>query len=464
MKKLSFVVALIFIATPLLAQKSNQKNQKNEIRVPLKAENWTSKHNKTTFADHKGVPSMELTTGDELLSSKDIAFGIGTIEFDLELKQGFAGMYFRYENENNSELVYVRQVENPMTDIAAIQYTPILKGVNMWDMMYHYQTSSSWKIGEWAHFKLVISANQMLVYVNDMTTPNLEIPKLEGDTTTGGLAFFGSCFIANLVLKPNETGGLGANAGFDPMHHDNKYIRSWQVSEPMPLPVGKELSNDVLPDIQTKWTKINAERRGLINLSRVHGNSTERRFVWLRTKIISKKEEKRDFDLGFSDEVWVFLNGSLVYVDKSLFGQGMRKKPDGRIGIDNSKFELPLKEGENELLIGLSNDFYGWGIMAHVDNMNGLDVNTDFKPEVINKEFEQYFGTYASTKTPLKLKISQKNDKLTAAAQGQSSFPLESAGNGVFKMDQYGITIQFVASEKKLNFKQGSFEADFIKE
>jgi len=49
-------------------------------------------------------------------------------------------------------------------------------------------------------------------------------------------------------------------------------------------------------------------------------------------------------------------------------------KNDGRCTIDNSSFNLPLKEGKNELLIGLANYFYGWGIIARFENMNDIKM------------------------------------------------------------------------------------------
>jgi hypothetical protein len=35
---------------------------------------------------------------------------------------------------------------------------------------------------------------------------------------------------------------------------------------------------------------------------------------------------------------------------------------------------VPLKQGDNELLIGVANDFFGWGIMARLDNLEDVEV------------------------------------------------------------------------------------------
>jgi hypothetical protein len=46
--------------------------------------------------------------------------------------------------------------------------------------------------------------------------------------------------------------------------------------------------------------------------------------------------------------------------------------PKSRCTIENASIKLPLNEGENEILIGLANYFYGWGIIARLDDMNGI--------------------------------------------------------------------------------------------
>ena len=80
----------------------------------------------------------------------------------------------------------------------------------------------------------------------------------------------------------------------------------------------------------------------------------------------------RRIDLGFSDEVWVFINGAPLFIDKNYYGTPGMKEPKGRCAIENSSFALPLKEGGNELLIGVSNFFFGWGIIARLDKTDGL--------------------------------------------------------------------------------------------
>jgi hypothetical protein len=146
------------------------------------------------------------------------------------------------------------------------------------------------------------------------------------------------------------------------------------VTEPDSIPRGIDFSYDLMPGKQTHWQPISAERRGLIDLSRLYGGSPSRRIAWLKTILHADAARKCQLRLGFENDVWVWINGRLLYADKNSFGQPIAKVPDGRLSIDNATIMLPLQQGDNELLIGVGNDFYGWGIMARLDDLRGITL------------------------------------------------------------------------------------------
>ncbi len=76
----------------------------------------------------------------------------------------------------------------------------------------------------------------------------------------------------------------------------------------------------------------------------------------------------------FSDEIWVSINQRPLNVDKNISSQNMCKSPNGRISLDNCSFQLPLIKGENKLLIAVANDFLGWGIIARLENLHGIEL------------------------------------------------------------------------------------------
>jgi hypothetical protein len=186
----------------------------------------------------------------------------------------------------------------------------------------------------------------------------------------------GFAAFANLVVKHGEVEGLSSTAGIDLTDHDANYIRNWLVSQPKSLEPGRELHQGDLPTPETVFEPMAAERNGLVNVTRRYGVG-DRQYVWLKVKIRSTANVLRKMNLGFSDEVWIFLNQQMVYVDKNLYLQGMRKAPNGRCSVENSTLTLPLKAGDNELTIGVANDFYGWGIIARLETVEDLEIIND---------------------------------------------------------------------------------------
>ncbi len=376
MKKSVFVFLSTLIVSISLIGQTRQINNTEVIKIPMKASQWEFQAGKVEFITHKGVPAMKMLENSGYTIPKDILFENGTIEFDLELIAGsFVGMNFRRESEDESEYFYLRpyRAGNPMGEDAA-QYAPIINGVNLWDMLYEYQGPADIKKTGWNHIKLVVSGRQLLVYVNNMDQPTLAIPELLGNVQKGGLSFNGNIILANIEIKPNAVEGLSAMADPDPTRHDVRYLRKWQVTKPVLFPFGKDIINEDLPNETTSWESITAERLGLVNLTRAYGKAenNQRRLVWLKTTIKAEQDQRVSLDLGFSDEVWVIINQGLLHIDKNYYNSPIMKAPKGRCSVENTSFEVPLRKGENELLIGVANSFFGWGIIARLAKIDGL--------------------------------------------------------------------------------------------
>jgi hypothetical protein len=374
MKKTILYLMLLAGSMQVFAQK--QKNAPATKRaVPMTVNEWVYQDGKVEFIEHNGRKAMKLLEGSGRVALKNTDFSNGTIEYDVAYyAPSSPAFYFRRKSEKEEEVFYLRNVLNKPNSNDAIQYAPVVDGVNLWDLFDPFQAHALLKDKDWNHVKLVISGLQMRAYVNDMIRPALMVPRLEGSSSTGGLAFDGQCIVSNLVIKPNAIESLSPLEAPDLTDHDAHYLRKWLVSQPVALPNGTELYGQKLPGSEMFSEPIEAERRGLINLTRKFGKSETRRVVWLKAKLRAKSDQKTLLKLGFSDEVWVYINGQPLFIDKNIYRSTMRKNPDGRISLENAAFLVPLKLGDNELLIGVANDFFGWGIMARLDNLEDVEV------------------------------------------------------------------------------------------
>jgi hypothetical protein len=353
------------------------------VSIPMTAERWTVTAGKVDFHDVDGKPAVELVAGNYAQHIKtgaavlkDLNFRNGTIEYDVLAKSSMgAGFSFRRRDENNYEMFYLRPSAKCDTAPDCVQYAPETHGVLLWDVYPQYQGPAPLRDG-WNHIKLVVSGKRMLVYVNGAAEPSLKIGRLEGDTEDGGLMLDGPGVFANLVVTPDAVAGLAGDAEPDATAADDRYVRHWSLSpyaklEPAQAPVLADM-----PGTTAKWVALDAERDGLVNVSRVYGIPVERptrTVAWLKTTIHSEKAQEKHVEFGWAREAFVYVNGQLVFADKNLYQPAeARKSPDGRLSLENGGLMLPLKAGDNEVAIAVVNNFYGWGVKMRFDDSKDL--------------------------------------------------------------------------------------------
>jgi hypothetical protein len=348
------------------------------IPISMTADHWQAKENAEFLRElgfYHGL--MRLNSGRATL--KDVTFSDGTIEFDVNtIGRGMPGIAFRRQDEDNFELVYLRPDPACPAFRACIQYTPTTRGVSLWDLFPRYQTRAPLRENGWNHIKLVVFGRRMNIFVNDAPSPTLQVDRLEGDAIKGGLHLQGPATFANVVITPDAVEGLSPEPASDPLDGDRGMIRNWRLSSFSQLPKGKDPQYSELPRAPQQWRPISAERRGLVNISRLYGKplpEPNRAVAWLQTTITSDKKQTKKVNIGWTREVWVFVNGKVVYADKNLFEQeGERKFPDARCSLENGSFTLSLEAGDNEVAIAIANNFFGWGMMMRLADAEGIHL------------------------------------------------------------------------------------------
>jgi hypothetical protein len=348
------------------------------IPITMTADHWQTKEN-AEFLRQLGFfhGLMRLNSGDAVL--KDVTFTDGTIEFDVNtIGRGAPGIAFRQQDDRNFELLYLRPDPACPAFRACIQYAPQTHGVLLWDLFPQYENRAPLRETGWNHIKMVVSGRRMNVFVNDAQSPTLEVGRLEGDARAGGLRLQGPGTFANMVITPGAVDGLSPEPARDLSDVDRGLIRHWRLSPFSALPNGKDPTYDEMPGASPEWKSIGTERNGLVNLSREYGRPVpepNRAVAWLKTTITSDRKQTKKVDIGWTRELWVFVNGKLLYADKNLFEvEGARKFPDARCSLENGAVTLPLEAGDNEIAIALANNFFGWGLMLRVADAGGIHL------------------------------------------------------------------------------------------
>jgi hypothetical protein len=379
---LNFAVVAVFCLS--ISSSLCRAQAAEQMKIPMTADRWTTTAGTVNFIEFKEKSSIELKPGNyaqhiqsgaALLNG--LTFRSGTIEYDVASTSDMgAGFAFRLADRDNYELFYLRPRPKCEEAPDCVQYAPQTHGVLLWDVFPQYQAPAPLHMGEWNHIKLVISGRRMNVFVNGGTEPSLKIGRLEGDTSDGGLMLQGPGIFANLVVTPDAIEDLPNDPESDATAPDEHYVRHWQLSPSSKLDADQSPALADLPAPSATWVPLEAERGGLVNVSRVYGlplPRPSRAVAWLKTTIHSDSAQQKHVALGWAREIVVFVNGQLIFADKNLYMPAeARKTPDGRLSLENGSLMLPLKAGDNQVAIAIVNNFYGWGLKMRFDDVKGL--------------------------------------------------------------------------------------------
>lgn len=359
------------------------------LQIPLVADTWQADGHATFItreAFPKGILQVTSESEEGFAALKNGHFDNGTIEFDIKpVGEEMPGIRFHQQDGDNADMLYIRVSPDCPASQDCLQYVPIIKGRVLWDVYPQYQASAPFRENEWNHLRLVISGKRMNVYVNGQTEPSLRVAHLESDANSGTIAFEGTAYYANVMLKPGVTDGLDPKAPADPAATDRRYLMQWQGTDPVSMPTTDHLSASDMPASTSHWSPVMADYGGLINVSRYHAPTPKQsppQVVWLHTTLQSDRDQVRHVAVGWLREIWVFANGKPVFADTNRYNlKGGRKAPDGRLSLENGSFDLPLHKGANEIVVAIDANTpdmrgrYGWGFIMHMDEAQGIKAN-----------------------------------------------------------------------------------------
>jgi hypothetical protein len=374
-------------ASPTLLASRNSFSEKT-ITVPMKADRWLSNGN-ATFAADDHAPDGVLSISKGPVDVKDLTFRDGTIEFDMYMPDhGILGMRLRTQNRDNAEALFFRPQKDCNASPDCMQYMPLEHGAYEWDLFPEYQSSAPIRTLSWNHFRIVVMGRTMRVYVNRSSSPTLSVDHMEGGALSGGLTFGGPAKYANLAITPAEP--LSAAPHTMPEPKDG-FLRHWKISTASVLasvhdpkldaPMGVQPPYSSMPPDGKAWRAITAETKGLVNFSHEVGSAKDGSVIslaWAKTTLFSDKAQSKTVQIGWVREIWVYVNGTLVFSDRNIEGLPAAKADDERISLENGTFLLPLKKGKNEIAIALDDNLpgntqhYGWGMELKLGNRTGV--------------------------------------------------------------------------------------------
>lgn len=376
---LAFCVLSVLSAPHGVAQTLSSVAQQS-ISIPSDSPRWEFEGEAKTV-EYQGRKSIVLDGGAATVKDLQLRDGVIDVDVATPAARGFFGIQFRIDG-TNAEWVYLRQHKSGAPD--AMQYTPVLNTGLNWQLYNGPGFTGAVDIpkGSWFHLRLEITGAQAKLYVSDMEKPALVMADLKSGIQKGQIALadlIGATYFSNFTVR--ETPSAAWERHPPPMPPQT--LTKWSISpsyDALARNLEQPLSATERSSIQ--WQDVEAESPGLVVLYRYReaphpAVSFQRDFstrlqpqpgtqvLYARTTIDSDRDQVKKLEIGYSDEVSVFLNDRILFRGRSA--QSFRDP--GFLGIvnpENDTVYLPLKKGKNELLLAVSELGGGWGFICRL--------------------------------------------------------------------------------------------------
>jgi len=373
---------LTLCAVALVVASGAQSQTPQTLSVPPDSLRWELQ-DQAKPAEYQGRKCLLLDGGAAIVKDFEMRDGVIDVDIATPAKRGFFGIQFRVINNGASaEWVYLRQHKSGLPD--AMQYTPVLNTSANWQIYNGPGFTGAVDIPKdvWFHLRLEVVGAQAKLFVKDMDKPALVMNDLKSGVQKGQVALYvltGETYFSNFEVRPTPDAPWERH--LPPMPPDT--LTKWSIS-PSYDGLARNLERP-LTDTEIKgihWQDVEAEAPGFVVLYRYRdaphlrvtfqGDFSKRlepqpgmKVIYARTMIDSDRDQVKKLDIGYSDEVSVFLNGQILYRGRSA--QGFRDP--GFLGIvnpENDAVYLPLKKGSNELMLAVSELGGGWGFICRL--------------------------------------------------------------------------------------------------
>ncbi len=359
--------------------------QSEPLSFPPDSARWELQGQAKT-AEYRGHKCLLLDGGSASLNDLEMRDGVIDVDVATPATRGFFGIQFRITGDgSNAEWIYLRQHKSGQPD--ALQYTPVLNTGLNWQIYNGPGFTGPVDIpkGDWFHIRLEMVGAQAKFFVKDMAKPVLVVTDLKSGIQKGQVALAvltGETYFSNFQIQ--QTPDTPWQRHFPPMPAGT--LTKWSLS-PSYDALERNLERP-LPSSESAaihWQDVEAEAPGFVVINRYRQSPHPRvtfandfskrldaqpgtKVVYARTSIDAATEQVKKLEIGYSDEVSVFLNGKILYRGRSP--QNFRDPAFlGIMNPENDAVYLPLKKGRNELVLAVSELGGGWGFICRLEDL-----------------------------------------------------------------------------------------------
>lgn len=369
-----FALTFVFAAPSLRAQ-----------ALPFD-DTWQLTGDDTRRATLDGRSAMLMRSG--VARRDDVALQDGTIDVDVMMspQRSFVYLLFRAGGAGEHEELYLRTHKSGLPD--ALQYSPVWNGESNWQLYHGPGATAPAAIprGAWTHLRLVMQGQRAALFIGADTAHPAMVMELARATRAGGIA------LRSFVPAGTEPaqGPFTAFANvmvrngyvpFDFSRHPvqapprmDGLITRWQLSPASRTPAEEfaPLPESAAAD-RAQWPAFSVEPHGVLVIGRHVRRPAPNSRIVARLVLRAERDTMAPLVLGFSDIATVHANGRPIMRGHARYTQDLPRQ-EGVIGLHQGVAWLPLRRGDNEVLVQVSDDFGGWGVMGRLPGGYGVEL------------------------------------------------------------------------------------------
>ncbi len=246
-----------------------------------------------------------------------------------------------------------------------------------------YEGACSWKLypfsskypvlekGQWVKLKIDIGDSFANVYLGDMENP--VHTAYDFPYSSGGIRITtimkSKIYLRNLKITSLENTELMPLIKDDWVNVRNKNIlKDWKVTKPFDAGFGIDQLPDTLISPQVDWMDIKTDSKGVINLGQKFPNNNRTGTSFAKTVIYSESEKQIKAWVSYTDRCKIWCNGIEIFNGPKRGWYDPEANHDCRLKPDNFEFTLPLKKGDNEIILRSEvTERWGWGFWMRTE-------------------------------------------------------------------------------------------------
>ncbi len=340
--------------------------------VPLTEKAWHAEQaSEVIFEQKAGRPSVRLNGS---LTLKDLDMEEGRIRVAVygAPDRSFAGLFFHRQN-GHEEHIYLRQHKSAQVD--AIQYTPVFHGESNWQLYPKFQARATFIPNDWNVLELAFTRDRTQISLNGSTV--LSVDHLKGAVNRGGAGLWS--------LFPSWYSEVAFST--DPVEFaDDKLpetklppgaVGTWRLSDARPA---EDLEDMLKNSANVTYQSARTDADGLLPISRYVKKTQRGAFeqneedvVLAEVIVIADQAGTKRLFFDYSDRCVVLLNGRELFRGNNAFrAKGVQYM--GHLAMETNSVLLHLKPGRNVLQMAVLERANGWGLMARLEDMEGVSM------------------------------------------------------------------------------------------